>query len=229
MTLYLETPDGFIPWMGQPIPTPLNIWGEPETVEQDGQVIQVRLQHTVDEPVSHPLSIEYHWTDEELAILHLYRPVPAEDVPSHHRIVSTDVTRVDGIVRFVYATEGIPLDERKAQIVAAIADRRWRAETGGLTFDAMRIPTDRETQAIIARTVQSLADGDITGPIKFKMPFGFVSITASHLAAIKRAGAEHIQACFDREADLVEAVTAAADHDALDAIDIETGWPGEEG
>lgn len=117
--------------------------------------------------------------------------------------------------------------ELKEAKKADIAHMRWQAEVGGMDFDNLRIPTDRETQAIVDRIVKAYQDKDLDGPVKFKLPQGFFDLTESHLKAIKRAGAQHIQACFRKEADLCEAVEAAADEAELKAIDITTGWPGQ--
>lgn len=229
MTLFREIePDQFVAWRGEPLPTPLWRWSEPEEVEENGEVLQVRRQETYVSDVDHPLAIEQLWSDDELAILKLYRAGPADDVPAHHRILSSAVRRVDGVVRWVYELEEITVDARKATMLAALADRRWQAETGGLSFESMRIPTDRETQARIDQIVKAYADGDISGPIKFKMSFGFVDLTESHLRAIKRAGAVHIQDCFAKEAYVSGLIVAAQSHADLDAVDFDHGWPSEE-
>jgi hypothetical protein len=45
------------------------------------------------------------------------------------------------------------------------------------------------------------------------------------LIAVAQAVRALVQSCFDREATLSAAISAAADAAALAAIDIEIGWP----
>lgn len=82
--LYLETPEGFAPWAGEPI----------------GGVV-------------HPRNIEQLWSGAELAAVGLYTPVqPA--VPEGKRVASRTVQRIGGVVKFVNTLEDIPaptLDE----------------------------------------------------------------------------------------------------------------------
>lgn len=230
MTLYREITEGepLVAWQGEPIPTPLNRWSEPFEAEIDGEIVRAQKEETYFDEAIHPLAIEQLWSDEELAALHLYRPQPAEIVPPHHRIVSSAVQRVDGVVRWVYELEEITVAARKAEMLAQLAARRWQAETGGLSFGAMRVPTDRDTQGRIDQIVKAYADGDLTGPISFKMPFGFVSLGEEELRGVKKAGALHIQACFQKEADTAALIDAAQSHADLDAIDFAHGWPNEE-
>lgn len=230
MTLYREITEGepLVAWQGEPIPTPLNRWSEPFDAEINGEIVRAQKEETYFDDVAHPLAIEQLWSDEELAALRLYRPQPAELVPPHHRIVSSAVRRVGGVVRWVYELEEITVEARKADMLAQLAARRWQAETGGLSLNAMRIPTDRDTQSRIDQIVKAYADGDLTGGISFKMPFGFVELGEEELRAIKKAGALHIQGCFQREADIAALIGAAETHADLDAIDFAHGWPSEE-
>ncbi|PWE57669.1 hypothetical protein DEM27_00195 [Metarhizobium album] len=72
MTLYLETPDGFVPWAGEAI-----------------------------NDVQHPLTIERVWSGDELAAIGLYLPAPADPIPPGKMATATTVERVDGVVKFV--------------------------------------------------------------------------------------------------------------------------------
>lgn len=229
MTLFRETEGGdFVAWQGEPIPTPLNRWSAPFEAEINGEIVRAQKEETYVDEAVHSLAIEQLWSDEELAALRLYRVHPAEEVPPHHHIVSSTVRRVGDVVRWVYELEEITVEARKAELLTALANRRWEAETGGLTFGAMRIPTDRDTQSRIDQIVKAYADGDLTDPVSFKMPFGFISLGETELRAIKRAGALHIQACFQREADIAALILAAQSHADLDAADFAHGWPQEE-
>ena len=117
------------------------------------------------------------------------------------------------------------LADRKAMMLAALANRRWLAETGGILVNGLPVPTDDKTQNRVDQIVKAYEDGDITGPIDFKAGGVWISLTEPHFRAIKAAGATHIQACFSRERQIAATIDAAEDHDALDLVDIHSGWP----
>lgn len=118
------------------------------------------------------------------------------------------------------------LDEARTDKLAALAERRWLVETGGITVAGRRITTDDRSKTLIhgARTA---ADKDAAFSTRFKIGGQSVLLTAPEIIAISDAVLAHVAACFDREGDLIDAIHAAADRAALDAIDITVGWPGE--
>lgn len=195
--LYCEiSPESFAPWAGDEI---------------DG--------------VRHPLTVEQHWSDQELASIGLYRPADADPVPYGKVAVSTDVRRVEGVVKFVHELVDIPLEDLRAAKLAALAERRWQAETGGTMVAGTPIKTDAEsTGKITAAYVQASANPAFT--VRWKVDTGvFVTLDAATIIAIGDAVTAHVQACFDNEDVLTTAILAAEDAAALDAIDIEAGWP----
>lgn len=100
------------------------------------------------------------------------------------------------------------LDELKIVKKAEIAHERWKTETGGLTLpDIGTIATDRESQ--------SLLNGAVTGtllepdkPIKWKMVDGAVELDAATVQMIGKLVRSHVQSCFNREIELIEAIDA---------------------
>lgn len=118
------------------------------------------------------------------------------------------------------------LNTLKAAKLAALAARRWQAETGGITLASMPIKTDEDTQRkITGAYVQAAKNPDMT--VRWKMGAGvFMTLDAETIIAIGDAVTAHIQACFDREAEVSADILAAADIGALVAVDIESGWPG---
>lgn len=78
--LYLETTDGFSRWTGEAI-----------------------------NGVRYPMSIEKHWTTEDLAAIDLYAPAPAAAVPNGKVVTATTVQRIDGVVQFVNTLEDAPV------------------------------------------------------------------------------------------------------------------------
>ena len=122
-------------------------------------------------------------------------------------------------------------DERKSQLRDALATRRWEAETAGIMVGGGAIATDRESQAMITgaftRAQDKLAQGQTEDMIWFKGMAGWVELDIPTTMAIGRAVGDHVQACFAHEHALDTQIEAATDDAALDAIDIETGWPGQ--
>lgn len=108
----------------------------------------------------------------------------------------------------------------REQLVARIAARRWQAETGGTVIEGLPLPTDRESQALITgATVQAMIDPSYT--LNFKTAAGFVTLTAQQVIGIASAVRRHVQASFDRESALLEALDAGTFDEAM----LEEGWP----
>lgn len=105
-------------------------------------------------------------------------------------------------------------------IVGDIAARRYLAETSGITVGGMFIDTGRDSQALITGAALS-AFIDPTYLCNWKTPDGFVQIDAPTLIAVSKAVRQHVQACFDRESELLSALEAG--EYAPDML--EKGWP----
>lgn len=118
------------------------------------------------------------------------------------------------------------LAEAKAAKLAALADRRWRAETAGVTVNGMSLPSDQATQSkLTAAVVASVLDNNYA--VNWKLADGsFTLLDHAALIAVAQGVRAHVQVCFDREAQLAALIRGAADAAALAAIDIEAGWPG---
>ncbi|MEZ5782062.1 MAG: DUF4376 domain-containing protein [Rhizobiaceae bacterium] len=141
MTLFRETaPDMFAPWHGEPLATTLqrpvpvlDEEGAPVRDEDDNPVTE--LEDYVDD-VRYPASIEQLWSDAELAAIDLYRPAAAEPVPYGKIATSTEVQRVNGIVRYIHVLADAPPPTNEQ--VDAERDRRIEAgfEFNGVMFQA---------------------------------------------------------------------------------------------
>jgi hypothetical protein len=117
------------------------------------------------------------------------------------------------------------LEELKRARRAALAERRWRAETGGAVVDGMSLPTNEKMQAkLTAAIVACVLDDSYS--VDWRLSDGsFVAFDRATLVAVAKGVRAHVQACFDREADLAAQIGEAADASALSTIDIESGWP----
>ena len=124
-----------------------------------------------------------------------------------------------------YVVEEIPapppptLDELKTQKKAEIAAVRYNVEIGGVTVSGVKIDTDRDSQALITGAALA-AVIDSSYSLNWKTAQGFVHLTAPEIIAVAQAVRAHVQACFDREGELVALVDAAETAEDLDAIEI---------
>ncbi|AZG78166.1 DUF4376 domain-containing protein [Methylocystis rosea] len=117
------------------------------------------------------------------------------------------------------------LAKLKETALQALADRRWRAETGGISVNGSPVATDDRSQAKFVGACLA-ATLDASYSVQWKIADqGFVTLDRDQIIAIARAVRAHVQACFDREAALAEEIQAAPDEQAFSAIDIEGGWP----
>ena len=126
-----------------------------------------------------------------------------------------------------YAPPAVSLEDAKSALLAALATRRWQAEEAGIVIGGVPIKTDRESQTKLTGAYLK-ADRDPEFTISnWKVAEGlFVTLDAATIIATGDAVTAHVQACFDKEAELTADILAAADAAALAVIDIESGWPG---
>lgn len=101
-----------------------------------------------------------------------------------------------------------------------IAQRRWEAETAGITLNGLAVATDDRAKLLInGAALEATIDPDYV--MQWKTGGGFVRLTGAQVIGIARAVRGHTQACFDREAELLEALEAGT----LTPEMIEQGWP----
>lgn len=117
------------------------------------------------------------------------------------------------------------LAQARTDKLAALSERRWQAETGGTLVGGVPVKTDASSTAkITAAYVQAKENPNFT--VNWKVATAmFVTLDAATIIAIGDAVTAHVQACFDNEMALTASIMLAADVAALDAIDINSGWP----
>lgn len=102
----------------------------------------------------------------------------------------------------------------------AIASRRYEAETSGTIVDGMPVNTERDSQALLTgAALQAMLDPNYN--VRWKTAGGFVELDAQQIIGLASAVRAHVQACFDREAELLEAIDAGT----YSAEMIDEGWP----
>jgi hypothetical protein len=103
-----------------------------------------------------------------------------------------------------------------------IAARRWKAETAGIDVGGMHIDTDDRSKTLINGSALK-AMRNVNYTLNWKTPDGFVQIPAEQVLAMADAVADHVQACFDREDELLAALAIGT----LTPEMLEEGWPNE--
>ncbi len=117
-----------------------------------------------------------------------------------------------------------PLEDAKAARWDAVKQRRTEGAALVL-FDGHAYQTDLDSRTNLDGARDLLASGAVS-EISWTTAHNVeVTHDAASLEALWLAGAAHIAACFARAKALRVEIDAAADHAALDDIDIEAGWP----
>lgn len=112
------------------------------------------------------------------------------------------------------ATDEIVLQDARDSKKAEIAAARWEAETAGIDGG---IKTDRESQGLITGAALK-AMQDSTYVCRWKGIDGFVELTAPQIIAVADLVRQHVQSCFDHEAELLPLIEAATTEAELEAI-----------
>ncbi|WP_225923563.1 DUF4376 domain-containing protein [Pseudomonas marvdashtae] len=123
-------------------------------------------------------------------------------------------------------TDGIFTEKHEAPIdhAAQIASVRYQHETAGITVNAVSIDTTRDSQALITAAALS-AVIDPTYLCVWKALNGPVTLTAAQIIEIATAIRAHVQACFDRECQLLKALAEGT----YTADMLDHGWPAVQG
>lgn len=111
-------------------------------------------------------------------------------------------------------------EKARAEAMISIADRRWRSEVSGTMLYGRRIETDRTAVAMVTGAALA-ASLDPEYSVRWKAADGFVTLNAEQILAMAQTIRAHVQACFDREADLLDALNAGTYEPDM----LETGWP----
>ena len=102
----------------------------------------------------------------------------------------------------------LEVDGEKSAKMEEIAAARYEAEIAGVSYNDGLVRTDRQTQSMITGAALK-AMRDDTYSCKWKTAEGFVSLDAQAILAVADVIRDHVQSCFDREAELAERVRTA--------------------
>ncbi|WP_429118274.1 DUF4376 domain-containing protein [Aeromonas hydrophila] len=118
-----------------------------------------------------------------------------------------------------------PLVSTQSLLLAEVATKRWQVETGGIYINGRHISTDRESQAQLTSTYNSLLGALISDTYWKAADGSFTLVTLSEIEIMLRAVSEHVRACFSAEQRHVAAIISLQTQADLDSYDIHTGWP----
>ena len=107
-----------------------------------------------------------------------------------------------------------------AQWVDQIAARRFEVETGGVTVAGVKLNTERDSQSLLTGAAFA-ATLDPAYHIKWKAATGFVDLTGEQVIGLASQVRAFVQACFNREAELLGAVADGS----ITAEMLEEDWP----
>lgn len=147
--------------------------------------------------------------------------VPEGAVEISDELFLRTINETDGVWRLVDGeVVKSPFPKIEPNYPALFAAERFRHETSAIFVEALNIETTRDSQALIASTgLSAILDPDYR--CNFKTLDGFVEIGAEQIIAIAKAVRSHVQACFDRELDLLQAFEAGTYKNEMLAV----GWP----
>lgn len=113
-----------------------------------------------------------------------------------------------------------PVPEPAPDWIALIAARRYEAEVSGITLGGIPVATDDRSKLLInGAALRATRETGYT--LRWKTYEGFIDLSAEQVLAMADAVADHVQACFDREAELQSAVADGS----ITAEMLEQGWP----
>ena len=118
------------------------------------------------------------------------------------------------------------VEELRAALFDAIGGLRWAHQNGGIVFNGVALATDKDARDNHTGAVVLFREDPTLQAARWKLgPGQFVTIPRDPGFAQAVAVGRFVQACFDHEGDLADAIHAATDAAALAAIDITAGWP----
>lgn len=98
---------------------------------------------------------------------------------------------------------------RRSALMSSAARYRWLREIGGIEVAGLRVPTDERTQAVLTGAYASAISDPAYAIPRWKVGEGaYIGLSNEQIRVIGQRVTEHIQACFDRNAEVDEAIAA---------------------
>lgn len=119
----------------------------------------------------------------------------------------------------------------KPQLKQIVTGYRYNVETGGVMVNGYPFSTDRESQTkyIAAVVAAAQAEDPSTFLITWKTADDqFVPLTVTDISSVTTAIRQHVQNCFDKEAEYYHLIDTA-NNSVLETTDFTAGWPSNTG
>lgn len=105
-------------------------------------------------------------------------------------------------------------------------DIRWQKESAGTQLNGMSLRTDERSQQRVTSLVTAVQADPTADNFDFEAQLGeWVTVDRDTAIAIGKAVSAHVQACFTNCKRLHELIQQAETLEALQAIDLDDGWP----
>lgn len=185
--------------------------------------------------IQHPPNTLDFWSPEELAEINAFPIVEADPAPDGQRIASLTLSVVDGVPTRVATYEPVPVDVRKASMVAqaqTISETytAYPVTAGTMAGETLQVRNDTDRtnwlglQAICQAQIAA-GHGDVAGaPLRTTSNTNF-TITFNEAAQVLIGIPVWQATVYQRLWAIKDAITAAVTDADLDAIDVTTGWP----
>ena len=146
------------------------------------------------------------------------------DTPDVQTVIFDDAF-TDDVVAAVNAYDSAWLARVKTGRIEAVAMLRRGAVINDFTFNGMAMRLDESCENALSKAYAALSRQPAGTTIDFEVSRGqFMSFDLAAVGAISDAAFVHVQRCFTNAKRLTDAINAATDLAALDAVDLETGW-----
>lgn len=115
----------------------------------------------------------------------------------------------------------------KEHLKSKLAEKRWIAETAGISIDGLVYSTDRESQIKYTAIAVAISQADPqTWSVNWKTNDGqFISLNSTQMMNRTNIVMEYVQGCFNREYAIQLEIDACSTVEELLLIDINSGWP----
>jgi len=148
-------------------------------------------------------------------------PIPASAVKVDDKLFIRLTQEADGIWRRV-GDEIVktPFPQVTPDYAQRVADERYEREDAVVSVEGLTVATSRDSAGMIyGAGISAILDPDYR--CNFKTLEGFIEIGAQQILAIAKAVRAHVQACFDRELELLQAIEDGTYSDEM----LKEGWP----
>jgi hypothetical protein len=133
----------------------------------------------------------------------------ADTAPSPEHTIATESVSFDGTKVLVTRTWNAPPAPTPAQLYDYLKNKRTAVEEGGCPFAGTVIATDPESQSkVSAAYFRAMNDVNFQIAAWKIAPGQFVSLDNATLRAMGDAVGNHVQACFNKEAELSAQIAA---------------------